>query len=111
MEQVLIREGVSPLKESRKVSGEIMASLLHLLGSYRQGALGKSQGVEIVCAFRRKMKPWTRVCAFRGFVDGGCKNLSHFGKTKPGVWGALVFGWGEFAVCQPLILVGCVSGA
>lgn len=58
------------------------------------------------------MKPWTRVCAFRGFVDGDCKNLSRFGKTKPeGVWGALVFGWGEFAVCQPLILVDGVSGA
>lgn len=47
MEQVLIREEISPLKKGRKVSGEIMAKLLHLLGSYRQGALGR--GVQILC--------------------------------------------------------------
>ena len=62
MEQVLIREGVSPLKGSRKVSGEIMASLLHLLGSYRQGALGKSQGVEIVCLPQKDEAMDTSLC-------------------------------------------------
>lgn len=62
MEQVLIREGVSPLKEGRKVSREIMASLLHLLGSYRQGALGKSQGVEIVCLPQKDEAVDTRLC-------------------------------------------------
>lgn len=62
MEQVLIREGVSPLKEGRKVSGEIMASLLHLLGSYRKGALGKSQGMEILCLRQKDEAMHASVC-------------------------------------------------
>lgn len=62
MEQVLIREDVSPLKEGRKVSGEIMASLLHLLGSYRHGALGKSQGVEILCLWQKDEAMDTSLC-------------------------------------------------
>lgn len=108
MEQVLIRNEISPLEKSRKVSGEIMANLLHLLGSYRQRALGESRGCKY-CAFIRKMKLWMLVCSFWGLADGGCKNLSCFGEIKPGgVWGALCL---RTFVCQPLILVAYVWGA
>lgn len=40
MEQILIGEEISLLKKGREVSGEITPGRLHLLGSYRQVALG-----------------------------------------------------------------------
>lgn len=39
-----------------------MASLLHLLGSYRHGALGKSQGVEILCLQQKDEAMDTSLC-------------------------------------------------
>lgn len=105
MEQILIGEEISLLKKGRGVSGEIMPGPLHLLGSYRQVALGES-GCVCVCKYRafiRKM----RVCAILGLVVIGYKNLSCFGAIKPGECGE-PFAWGN--LCLSATDPHCLEG-